>query len=166
MESWRATQAAPAVPCRFFFYGTLMEGGGSMRSVAPRRIGFDLLGEAQVHGLLFAVGSSFPALLKGRDDGPWHEQPGVVTGQLWETNDPEVAAHGLQAFDAIEGYNAQAPIHSMYLREQVELLEPAGVQAFTYFWNGQRTYLSRIWSGDWRRWLTEPHDDLTGRRPR
>lgn len=165
MESWRATQGAPTT-CRFFFYGTLMEGGGSMRAAAPRRIGMELVGEAAAPGLLFAVGSSFPALLPGREDGPWHERPGVVTGQLWESDDPLVVDEALRTFDRIEGFRPDDRANSMYVRERITLLEPAGVEAFTYYWNGQRSYLSRIWSGDWRRWLAEPNDTTTGHRPR
>lgn len=150
-------------PVHFFFYGTLMEGGGSLRSVAPRRIGLELVDdEAKVSGLLYAVGAAFPALVAGRADGNWRQRPGVVTGQLWRA-DPTTAALAFEAFDAIEGYRPDVD-RGMYLRREVELLEPAGTRAFTYFWNGSMSYLSRIWSGDWRRWLTEPSESLADGR--
>lgn len=146
-----------ALTLRFFFYGTLMGGGVrdsgkhlALKLVEPR---------AAMKGHLYAVGASFPALVHGDDD--------VVRGELWEAEDEDHALEVLTVCDAIEGYRPDDRANSLYLREQVRLLQPAGELAWTYVWNGAQTrYLQRIHGGDWRRWLQEPYDPALGRRTR
>lgn len=150
----------PGALClQFFVYGTLM--GGGSRSMD--RMGLQLIEEeARVPGLLYAVGSSFPALLPGREEGPWHERPQQVVGELWRAFDEDHALAVLEVTDAIEGYRPNDRGSSMYLREHVRLAHPDGEVAWTYYWNNSRTYLQRIWTGSWRKWLLEPNEN----RPR
>ena len=124
---------------RLFVYGTLMSGKGRAGIMEPYA---DLVGPASLQGDLYAVaGGLFPALLRGE---------GQVSGELWEAISPGAATELLRRTDMVESYRADREENSLYLRRLVRLDDPAGVQAWTYIWNGGRHGLTPIRSGDWR----------------
>lgn len=121
----------------FFFYGTLMNRSGRdsyLTGLAePVRI-------AQVEGhALYNVGA-FPAMLPG---------DGTVTGELWTAASEDALPALLEMLDSIEGYRADAPERSMYLRQEVTLTD--GTVAQTYIWNDlYGRPLPRIEGDDWK----------------
>jgi gamma-glutamylcyclotransferase (GGCT)/AIG2-like uncharacterized protein YtfP len=99
------------------------------------------IGEATTHGVLYSVGSAFPALVEGEGEGEVH-------GVVWESPDPLTHALALSMFDAIEGYNPANVEASMYVRER--RMTSLG-EAWCYVWNQDLWRLNRIPSGRWAR---------------
>ena len=118
-------------------YGTLMSGHGRAGALEDLAT---LVGPCRLRGDLYAVGTAFPALRPGE---------GEVKGEIWEVADENVERL-LQRTDAIEGYTEGREDHSMYVRRHVQLVEPAGAEAWTYVWNRSMDHLTFIPSGDWR----------------
>lgn len=121
-----------------FFYGTLMAGFDRRR-----RAGMDdrlkFLGRGWMRASLFDLGL-YPAAVPSPD--------GCVWGELYEMSQ---AATVLPALDEIEGYRPSEPDHSLYVRSQVTITLPDGLQrsAWVYFYNAPLGQAERIESGDY-----------------
>jgi gamma-glutamylcyclotransferase (GGCT)/AIG2-like uncharacterized protein YtfP len=121
-----------------FFYGTLMAGFDRRR-----RAGIDdkltYVGRGRIRAALFDVGL-YPAAVPAPE--------GEVWGEVYELTDPERV---LAALDEIEGYSADDPDHSLYLRERTEVRMPDGqlAEASVYFYNAPLGKAPRIPSGDY-----------------
>jgi gamma-glutamylcyclotransferase (GGCT)/AIG2-like uncharacterized protein YtfP len=69
---------------------------------------------------------------------------------VWRVpEDPDLRSQVVWELDTLEGFLPDAPWNSMYLRQRVELVEPA-VSAWVYVWNGRFDNMRQITSGDWR----------------
>lgn len=93
-----------------------------------------------------------PCTLSGRliDLGDWPgliDGPGEVAAELYAIVDAEILAR----LDAFEDYEPADPEGSLYLRERVALVAPAG-EAFAYRYVGPRAGRAVIAGGDWRAW--------------
>ena len=121
-----------------FFYGTLMAGFDRRR-----RAGMDdklqFLGRGWMRASLFDLGL-YPAAVPSPD--------GCVWGELYEMSE---SATVLAALDEIEGYRAGDPDHSLYVRSQVPVALPDGLErpAWVYFYNAPLGQAPRIESGDY-----------------
>ena len=121
-----------------FFYGTLMAGFDRRR-----RAGIDskltYVGRGAIRAALFDLGL-YPAAIPAPDGHVW--------GEVYEMTDPALV---LSALDEIEGYSADNPDRSLYLRQQTEVVMPDGAlaPAFVYFYNAPLGKASRIRSGDY-----------------
>ncbi len=69
-----------------------------------------------------------------------------VIGELYALLDPRV----LEVLDEFEGFDPDRPRESLYLRERVDLIEPAGTRAWVYHYNHVPDASLRIVKGDWR----------------
>ncbi len=143
---------------RFFFYGTLLDGGyNSVAAWLHRRM--ELIGSASVAGVLEAVPDPegwYPALLDGE---------GRVHGRLYETA-ADFGAEDLARLDAYEDYDPLHSASSLYLRQTLTVtLKSAGTgtgpgdsacQAQAYRFNRPLPAGARaIPHGDFVRWLAE-----------
>jgi gamma-glutamylcyclotransferase (GGCT)/AIG2-like uncharacterized protein YtfP len=123
---------------RVFFYGTLMAGFDRRR-----RAGMDgqltFVGRGSIRASLFDLGL-YPAAVPSPD--------GCVWGELYEVLD---SATVLPALDDIEGYRADDPDRSLYIRSEVPVTLPDGVQhpAWVYFYNAPLGRADQIASGDY-----------------
>lgn len=133
---------------RLFFYGTLMSGncrGHVLGDLAQP------VGAGSLRGDLYC-GYSFPAMTDG---------DGTVHGEVWEVR-PGCEEAVLRITDGIEGYYADNPQASMYLRAARPLVDgdptvlAGDTTVLTYIWNGS---LGSRWTpvpdGRWeppRRW--------------
>ena len=123
---------------RVFFYGTLMAGFDRRR-----RSGMDsqltFLGRGSIRASLFDLGL-YPAAIPSPD--------GCVWGELYEVAD---SAAVLPVLDDIEGYRPDDPDRSLYVRSEVTVTLPDGVQhpAWVYFYNAPLGRADRIASGDY-----------------
>ena len=121
-----------------FFYGTLMAGFDRRR-----RAGMDArltyLGRASIHGSLFDLGL-YPAAVPATEGRVW--------GEVYEVTDPATV---LPALDEIEGYRADDPDRSLYVRSQTTVILPDGSTrtAWVYFYNAPLGQAERIASGDY-----------------
>jgi gamma-glutamylcyclotransferase (GGCT)/AIG2-like uncharacterized protein YtfP len=121
-----------------FFYGTLMAGFDRRR-----RAGIDskltYVGRGAIRAALFDLGL-YPAAIPAPDGHVW--------GEVYEMTDPALV---LSALDEIEGYSAEDPDRSLYLRQQTEVVMPDGelAPAFVYFYNAPLGKAPRIRSGDY-----------------
>ena len=121
-----------------FFYGTLMAGFDRRR-----RAGIDskltYVGRGAIRAALFDLGL-YPAAIPAPDGHVW--------GEVYEMTDPALV---LSALDEIEGYSADHPDRSLYLRQQTEVVMPDGAlaPAFVYFYNAPLGKAPRIRSGDY-----------------
>lgn len=121
-----------------FFYGTLMAGFDRRR-----RAGIDskltYVGRGAIRAALFDLGL-YPAAIPAPDGHVW--------GEVYEMTDPALV---LSALDEIEGYSADDPDRSLYLRQQTEVVLPDGglAPAFVYFYNAPLGKAPRIRSGDY-----------------
>jgi len=124
-----------------FFYGTLMAGFDRRR-----RAGIDdkltYVGRGAIRAALFDVGlypAAVPAL-----EGPEN----IVWGEVYEMVEPETV---LAALDEIEGYRADDPDRSLYVRQETEVRLPDGslASASAYFYNAPLGRAARISSGDY-----------------
>ena len=123
---------------RVFFYGTLMAGFDRRR-----RAGMDsqltFLGRGSIRASLFDLGL-YPAAVPSPD--------GCVWGELYEVGDSGAV---LPALDDIEGYRPDDPDRSLYVRSEVTVTLPDGVEhsAWVYFYNAPLGRADRIASGDY-----------------
>lgn len=123
---------------RVFFYGTLMAGFDRRR-----RAGMDgqltFVGRGSIRASLFDLGL-YPAAVPSPD--------GCVWGELYEVRD---SAAVLSALDDIEGYRADDPDRSLYIRSEVTVTLPDGAQhpAWVYFYNAPLGRADQIASGDY-----------------
>ena len=121
-----------------FFYGTLMAGFDRRR-----RAGIDskltYVGRGAIRAALFDLGL-YPAAIPAPDGHVW--------GEVYEMTEPALV---LPALDEIEGYSADDPDRSLYLRQQTEVVMPDGAlaPAFVYFYNAPLGKARRIRSGDY-----------------
>ena len=121
-----------------FFYGTLMAGFDRRR-----RAGIDskltYIGRGAIRAALFDLGL-YPAAVPAPDGHVW--------GEVYEMADPEQV---LAALDGIEGYRADDPDRSLYVRQQAEVVLPDGTlaSAHVYFYNAPLGRAPRIRSGDY-----------------
>lgn len=108
-----------------------------------RRAGIDskltYVGRGAIRAALFDLGL-YPAAVPAPDGHVW--------GEVYEIGDPEAV---LEALDAIEGYRADDPDRSLYLRQQTDVLLPDGTvaAAWVYFYNAPLGRAPRIVSGDY-----------------
>ena len=130
-------------PDAFFVYGTLKRGHPNHGVLAPY---VRSITPAWMRGALYSTGD-FPALVDGTD---------VVRGELICLS-PDDISRVLPIIDRLEGYFANAPEHSLYLRRVAEVTTHTGTRqpAYTYFYNERCpavppvTMLVRIASGEW-----------------
>ena len=121
-----------------FFYGTLMSG-----FQRPGRIRLDhelrQVGRGWIHGALFDLGI-YPAAVPATDTRIWGE-----VHQM--TNSVAVLAE----LDEIEGYSAEEPDSSLYIRRTTSVMLEDGrsVDAWAYFYNAPLGRAERIESGDY-----------------
>lgn len=121
-----------------FFYGTLMAG-----FARRRRAGIDdkltYMGRGQIRGQLFDLGL-YPAAVPGSE--------GQVWGEVYRTDAPDEV---LRALDDIEGYRADDPDKSLYVRQLADVSLPGGQadRAWVYFYNAPLGQAQRIASGDY-----------------
>ena len=108
-----------------------------------RRAGIDskltYVGRGAIRAALFDLGL-YPAAIPAPDGHVW--------GEVYEMTDPALV---LSALDEIEGYSAEHPDRSLYLRQQTEVVMPDGAlaPAFVYFYNAPLGKAPRIRSGDY-----------------
>jgi gamma-glutamylcyclotransferase (GGCT)/AIG2-like uncharacterized protein YtfP len=121
-----------------FFYGTLMTG-----FERRRRLGMDAKmayrGRGWIRAALFDLGL-YPAAVPDEDSRVW--------GEVFELDDPVAV---LAAFDEIEGYSAEDPDKSLYVRRRVpvHLDDDTTGEAWVYFYNAPLGHAPRIASGDY-----------------
>lgn len=121
-----------------FFYGTLMAGFDRRR-----RAGIDghltYIGRGAIRASLFDVGL-YPAAVPAPE--------GLVLGEVYAMTE---AATVLRALDEIEGYRADDPDRSLYVRAEVDVRLPDETQAkaWVYFYNAPLGRAPRIPSGDY-----------------
>ena len=137
-----ATTALTKTPLHVAAYGTLMS--GQANPLAPEvRAALASLGPCRISGALYAIGPAFifPGLL---------DQPAAaVRGELFRI-EPARASAVLAALDAYEGFDADDPQGSAYIRRMVRLRQPA-LDAWLYVYNPAATgaQMIPIPSGDW-----------------
>lgn len=122
----------------FAFYGTLLPKEHRGEHSFLRQYGH-FGEECLINGGLYSVHGAYPALVTSECD--------IVCGRLWHSH-PGYFEAACEELDAIEGYCADDPRGSLYLRVRVELADPK-LTAWTYVWNGSTVGLPRISSGDW-----------------
>ncbi len=96
-------------------------------------------------GKLFDVGSYPAAIINGEDGGR-------VYGELYKLTNPDALFHHL---DPYEGFDADEPSKSLYLRKKVTVKTEDGNQltAWTYLYNRPVECLSHIPNGDYLNYL-------------
>lgn len=117
------------------FYGSLMRGLGATATLKIQtRLRY--VGPCLCAGELYDLGG-FPGL-----------RPGTarVVAELYAMLDPGVLA----ILDEFECFDPAQPRDSLYVRERVTLLEPAGEEAWLYLYNRVPDARERIPDGDWR----------------
>ncbi|PLK26917.1 gamma-glutamylcyclotransferase [Novosphingobium sp. TH158] len=133
-------------PLRFFFYGTLLDGGDNPVAQEVHRL-LEPGSPASVRGALHALPDAagwFPALVAGE---------GEVFGRVY-TARPQFTGADLARLDAYEDFDPVRPATSLYLRREVALTGGGAAQA--YLFNQPLPPGSRpIRSGDFRSWLRE-----------
>lgn len=133
---------APAPLRQIVFYGTLMEGLGLPGTPDLAALGVTRSGPCRLHAELWDTGLGYPALTR-----PGDATAGEVLGELWQLADPD---RTLPLLDAYESLHDGDEAGSDYLRRVVRCVEPAGVEAWIYIWNGLTDEMSRVTDGDWR----------------
>ncbi len=137
-------KAEPQVGDWIALYGSLMRGLGAMGELGiGARLRF--VGPCIVTGELFDLGR-YPGMRHG---------DGRVVAELYALLNVEL----IESLDEFEGYTASRPRESLYLREYVSLIEPAGAEAWVYVYNDVPDASKRIVSGDWRAHLAERAND-------
>ena len=129
-------------PRLIVFYGSLMEGMTLAGKPDLAALAVTRVGPCRVHADLWDTGLGYPALTR-----PGDETAGEVLGELWQLVDP---ARALPLLDAYESLHDGDEAGSDYLRRAVRCVEPAGVEAWIYAWNGLTDGMSRVTDGDWR----------------
>lgn len=121
-----------------FFYGTLMAGfDRRQRAGIDDQLSF--IGRGSIEAALFDLGL-YPAAIPSPESRVW--------GELYRmTNVPAVLA----ALDDIEGYRADDPDRSLYIRSEAAVLLPDGssTRAWVYFYNAPLGQAPRIAEGDY-----------------
>jgi len=121
-----------------FFYGTLMSG-----FERRTRLGLDAeltyRGRGWIHASLYDLGL-YPAAVPDEESRVW--------GEVFELKDPTAV---LEALDEIEGYSADHPDTSLYVRRRVpvHLDDDTTAEAWVYFYNAPLGRATRIRSGDY-----------------
>lgn len=120
-------------------YGSLMRGLGALDELGlGARMRF--AGPCILAGELFDLGA-FPGMRYGN---------GRVVAELYALLD----VGAIRELDRFEDFEASRPRDSLYLRERVELLEPAGTEAWVYVYNEVPDASARLVAGDWRAHLS------------
>jgi gamma-glutamylcyclotransferase (GGCT)/AIG2-like uncharacterized protein YtfP len=126
------------MPELVFFYGTLMT---PFNRTGRLRIEEHLnySGRGTIGAALFDLGI-YPAAVPAPDGRVW--------GEVYEMTHPAIV---LQALDELEGYRADEPESSLYMRAQtpVTLEDGRVVAAWAYFYNAPLGRAERIESGDY-----------------
>lgn len=119
-----------------FVYGTLKVGGPLASSFDDSRVSSE---KAVLRGYdMYDIGN-FPGIVPGE---------GAVSGELHKYKGKLVRG----IMDSIEGYYADAPEKSLYLRREVEVETENGSQtAFVYVFNKNISGRKKIASGQWRK---------------
>lgn len=116
-------------------YGTLMRGlGGRAAAGVEERLRY--VGPCVIRGELYDLGA-YPGLRPG---------DGRVVAELHRVGSPDV----FTLLDAFEGFAPGDPEGSLFVRERVPLVEPAGTSAWLYVYNRRPDARCRIPTGDWR----------------
>ena len=121
-----------------FFYGTLMTGFDRRRRAGIEgKLSFT--GRGWIRAALFDLGI-YPAAVPASD--------GAVWGEVYEMMDPPAV---LSVLDEIEGYTANTPEHSLYVRERAPATLEDGrtVDVWVYFYNAPLGRAPQITSGDY-----------------
>lgn len=115
---------------RVAVYGSLRHGHGNWSRLLNR----DPIQTIEIPNFkMFSLGG-FPGVLHSPD------VKDRVTVEIYEVDDSD-----LSRLDGLEGYRAERPEHSMYLRERVEETD-----SYIYVWNGRNLpEETRVISGDW-----------------
>jgi gamma-glutamylcyclotransferase (GGCT)/AIG2-like uncharacterized protein YtfP len=121
-----------------FFYGTLMSGfkrPGRSR-IDPK---LEAVGRGSIGATLFDLGI-YPAAIPAAD--------GKVWGEVYRMIDSTAV---LAALDEIEGYRANEPDTSLYLRVETPVMLENGATAlvWVYFYNAPLGRAERVESGDY-----------------
>jgi gamma-glutamylcyclotransferase (GGCT)/AIG2-like uncharacterized protein YtfP len=114
-----------------------MRGLGAMEELESAG-GLEFVGPALIPGELFDLGA-YPGLRKGS---------GRVVGELYTILEAGI----LIQLDEFEGVIPDRPAQSLYLRERIQLIEPAGAEAWVYLYNRNPARDRRVDGGDWRRY--------------
>lgn len=125
----------PAAGDWLVLYGSLMRGLGAMEQLGVGD-GLRFVGPCVCPGELYDLGA-YPGLRRGAAH---------VVAELYALLDPGLIAR----LDEFEGYRPEDPRGSLYLRERVTLIEPAGATAWLYVYNHVPDARTRIPDGDWR----------------
>jgi gamma-glutamylcyclotransferase (GGCT)/AIG2-like uncharacterized protein YtfP len=121
-----------------FFYGTLMRG-----FERPGRAQLDdqliPVGRGWIRGALYDLGI-YPAAIPAEE--------GRVVGEVHRMRDTQAV---LGALDEIEGYSADEPDTSLYIRAEalVTLEDGTATEAWVYFYNAPLGRAERVVSGDY-----------------
>jgi gamma-glutamylcyclotransferase (GGCT)/AIG2-like uncharacterized protein YtfP len=122
-----------------FFYGTLMApfNRPGRQRITPQ---LTFKGRGSIHAALFDLGI-YPAAIPTGDNSQ-------VWGEVYETTE---TAPVLAVLDEIEGYRANEPDRSLYMRvlAEVTLADGRVEKAWTYFYNAPLGQAQRITSGDY-----------------
>jgi gamma-glutamylcyclotransferase (GGCT)/AIG2-like uncharacterized protein YtfP len=138
---------------RFFFYGTLIAGGGNPVAAAAHALLHDR-GPATTRGVLHAIEEAdgwYPILLAGDD---------TVHGRLYDAA-PGFGARDLAGLDAYEDYDPADPAGSLYRRVALAATDANGAvhQAQVYRYDRLLPGAARpIPHGDFHAWLA--HEGL------
>ena len=128
-----------------FVYGTLRKDAPHQMSDHLRRYANYLEG-ASFKGTLFDAGS-YPAAVVSDDESD------VVYGDLYRLDDP---ASIFACLDPYEGYNAQHPLTSLFIRKKVSVqLQQGHCKSWAYCYNKPTDALTPIPSGDYLTYLNE-----------
>ncbi len=122
-----------------FFYGTLMTGFDRRRRAGVDDHLAEFVGRGNISAELYDLGI-YPAAVPAPD--------GQVWGEVYRMKDSDKALAGL---DSIEGYAAEDPDRSLYVRQLVDVHLTDGriEQAWVYFYNAPLGRAERIPSGDY-----------------
>ena len=126
-----------------FFYGTLMA-GFDRRSKAGVDAGLAFIGRGWIEAALFDLGI-YPAAIPAPGGRVW--------GEVYRILDPDPV---LATLDEIEGYSADSPDRSLYLRRETDVTLEDGTRAraWAYFYNAPLGQARRIASGDYLQHVT------------
>jgi gamma-glutamylcyclotransferase (GGCT)/AIG2-like uncharacterized protein YtfP len=122
--------------------------GSLMSELAPKDAPrftdfFDLSGSCMIEGRLYDLGS-YPGLVADE---------GTVRGELYRLKFPLSDPRSVEAFHALdkfERFDAHKSRESLYVRHVVRLKEPAGLDAWVYFYNRPTQGYPLVPGGDWR----------------
>jgi gamma-glutamylcyclotransferase (GGCT)/AIG2-like uncharacterized protein YtfP len=122
-----------------FFYGTLMTGFDRRRRAGVDDHLAEFVGRGTISAELYDLGI-YPAAVPAPDGRVW--------GEVYRMRDKDKALAGL---DGIEGYSADDPDRSLYIRQlvDVQLTDGRREKAWVYFYNAPLGRAERIPSGDY-----------------